>query len=387
MPVRGLVRLHIGIVCYPSYGGSGVVATELAMALARRDHVVHLISYEPPVRYMGGDLPIRLHTVDIPQYPLFKYPPYLLALANKLVEVARYQRLDVLHVHYAIPHATAGYLAKQMLGRQIPLVTTLHGTDITLLGADPSFYDVIEFSMNESDALTAVSKFLRTETERRFQLRRPIDTIYNFVDTTTYKPQTGPKRRAVDNTVVVHVSNFRPVKRVPLAVEIFAAAAADLQSELWLIGDGPDSAIARRRAAELGVADRLTFWGKQENPAGLIAAADVMLLPSAQESFGLAALEAMACGLPVVASKTGGLPEVVVDGECGFLVEPDDTAGFVGTLRRVLTNPAARATMGMWGRNRVLNYFAPDRIVSQYEELYEQAMLRRRGTIEQDVIN
>ncbi|HEY8450417.1 MAG TPA: N-acetyl-alpha-D-glucosaminyl L-malate synthase BshA, partial [Bacillota bacterium] len=366
----------IGIVCYPSYGGSGVVGTELAMALAERGHHVHLISYEPPVRYLGATLPVTLHTVDVPQYPLFKYPPYLLALTNKIVEVARYHRLDVLHVHYAIPHATAGYLAKQMLDRSLPLVTTLHGTDITLLGVDPSFYDVIEFSMNHSDSLTTVSEALRQETLRRFRVTAPIQTIYNFVDPATYHPEAGRDCRGAQaregRTVVVHVSNFRPVKRVPLAVEIFARAAADRpEVELWLVGDGPDSAEARRRAAALGVADRVRFWGKQEHPVGWIACADLMLLPSQHEAFGLAALEAMACGVPVVATRVGGLPEVVT-ADCGFLLDVDDVSGMVQAIRRLLEDPALRRRLGAAGRRRAVTKFSATRIVPQYEALYRR---------------
>ncbi|MFO7245815.1 MAG: N-acetyl-alpha-D-glucosaminyl L-malate synthase BshA [Bacillota bacterium] len=382
--------MNIGIVCYPSYGGSGVVGTELAMALARRGHRVHLISYEPPVRYLPTDLPVTLHAVDVPQYPLFKYPPYLLALANKIVEVARYQHLDVLHVHYAIPHATAGLLAKQMLGGRLPLVTTLHGTDITLLGADPSFYDVIEYSMNESDALTAVSDALRRETMQRFRLRRPVELVYNFVDPEIYSPHARrrcPAPRPADRAVVVHVSNFRAVKRVPLVVEVFARAAADLDAELWLVGDGPDSAEARRRAAVLGVGERVRFWGQQDNPAAWIASGDVMLLPSAQEAFGLAALEAMACGLPVVASRVGGLPEVVSDGETGLLFDPDDVQGMVAGLRSLLLDPARRRTLGEAGRRRAVKQFACRHVVPRYEEIYRRAMARDPNTARQDVVD
>lgn len=389
-PRWGGTALNIGIVCYPSYGGSGVVGTELAIALAQRGHGVHLISYEPPVRYPGADVPVTLHAVEVPQYPLFKYPPYLLALANKIVEVARYQRLDVLHVHYAIPHATAGWLAKRMLGGRLPLVTTLHGTDITLLGADPSFYDVIEFSMNESDALTAVSDALRRETLQRFHLNRAVERVYNFIDPEAYSPAAQaacPVQRRPGRAVVVHVSNFRPVKRVPLAVEIFARAAHDLDAELWLVGDGPDSSEARRRAAALGVGDRVHFWGKQENPAAWIASADVMLLPSAQESFGLAALEAMACGLPVIACRVGGLPEVVIEGETGLLFDPDDVGAMVGGLRALLVDPARRRALGQAGRRRAVEDFAGERVVPQYEEIYRRVTAAFPDMARQDVVD
>lgn len=367
--------MNIGIVCYPSYGGSGVVATELSLALAQRRHQVHLIAYEPPVRYINSRWPVTLHVVDIPQYPLFKYPPYLLALTNKIAEVARYHRLDVLHVHYAIPHATAGFLARQMLGRHLPLITTLHGTDITLLGDDPSFYDVIEFSMNQSDALTAVSHALARATKEKFRLRVPIETIHNFVNPAVYHPDAGAGYRrseiAGNRRIVIHVSNFRSVKRVPLVVEIFARAIRNqVDAELWLVGDGPDSGEARRQAVHWGVADRVRFLGKQERPEQWIACADVLLLPSVQESFGLAALEALACGVPVVASRVGGLVEVVVDGESGFLHEPDDIEGMAGSVRLLLSNPDLKRCMGLAGRRRAIEKFSSERIIPMYEDLY-----------------
>lgn len=376
--------MNVGIVCYPSYGGSGVVATELALALAGRGHNVHLIAYEPPVRYMDSQHPVTLHVVDVPQYPLFKYPPYLLALANKIAEVARYHKLDVLHVHYAIPHATAGVLARAMLGNKLPLITTLHGTDITLLGDDPSFYDVIEFSMNQSDILTAVSGSLRRETEQRFRLQVPIETIYNFVNPAVYHPGAGKECRKYtvsrEKKIVIHVSNFRAVKRVPLVVEIFARAAGNLDgAELWLVGDGPDSGEARRQAVRWGVDGRVRFWGKQERPEQWIACADVMLLPSRQESFGLVALEAMACGVPVVATRTGGLPEVVIHGETGLLHDVDDVEGMAASVRKILMDPALRRRMGDAGRRRAMENFSSEQIVPLYEDLYHRAV---RGIVQ-----
>lgn len=378
MRAWGNDSMNIGMVCHPSYGGSGVVATELAKALAKRGHHVHLIAYDAPVRYPDGQLPITLHTVDVPQYPLFKYPPYLLALANKIVEVARTQSLDVLHVHYAIPHATAGFLAKSMLQGTLPLVTTLHGTDITLLGSDPSFFDVIRFSINQSDAVTAVSETLRRDTLAKFDVRPPIECIYNFVDPQPYaEPALQPyflRRRMRTTRVVIHISNFRQVKRVPLVVELFARATQSLPAVLWLVGDGPDAGEAHRTAVRFGVAERVKFWGKQDNPIPLLAQADVMVLPSTHESFGLAALEAMACGVPVLATDVGGVHEVVEHGKQGYLFPPDAHAAMADCLRALLEDPALRQRLGEAGRERAMTRFSGDRIVPRYEAIYRRVV-------------
>lgn len=370
-----MAGLRIGIVCYPSYGGSGIVGTELARQLARRGHRVHLVSYDMPVR-LGGDDGVVFHEIEVPQYPLFKYPPYLLALANKLVELARYERLDVIHAHYAIPHATAAVLAREILGGWPPVLTTLHGTDITLLGSDPSFFDVIRFSMERSDALTAVSDALRDETVQAFRLERPVETVYNFIDPDLRCRVPGVPRESPE-PVLIHVSNFRPVKRVPLVVEIFARVNAEHPARLWLVGDGPDSAEAHRRAERLGVADRVVFWGMQQRVEPLLSAADVLLLPSTHESFGLAALEAMACEVPVVATSVGGVPEVVVHGVTGLLYEPDDLDGMVEGCLRLLADADLRRVMGRAGRERAAAEFAADRIVPQYEAIYRRLVEAR----------
>jgi len=380
--------LRIGITCYPSYGGSGVVASELGRQLARRGHSVHFITYEVPFRLTRFEENIFFHGVEVPAYPLFQHPPYLLALANKMVEVARYQDLDILHVHYAIPHATSAYLARQVLsstgnGRRPAVVTTLHGTDITLVGSDPSFSDIIAFSIDQSDGVTAVSDALRRQTLESFRVKAEIETIHNFVDPADYpEPGAGGGREfrsclgRAEETVVAHMSNFRPVKRADLVVRLFAAACGDVPSRLVLIGDGPDVPRAREEAARLRVAGRVRFLGKQERVAELVAAVDVFVLPSLQESFGLAALEAMAAGVPVIASRVGGLPEVVGEGEGGSLYEPDDFGGMVSGLRALAVDPGLRRESGRKARDRAFRLFSSEKIVPEYERFYEAVIAR-----------
>lgn len=373
-------RLSIGITCYPSYGGSGVVATELGMALAERGHRIHFICYDVPFRLDRCGDNIRFHEVEVPTYPLFQYPPYLLALANKMAEVARYEGLDVLHVHYAIPHATSAFLAREMLAPLGPkVVTTLHGTDITLVGQQPSFADIIAFSINRSDAVTAVSEALRRETLARFTVYREVVTIPNFVDLNAFRPGRDPELRRRyardDEALLVHVSNFRPTKRVDRVVDVFSRVAQRLPARLLMVGDGPDLGVARALAAELGVADRVQFVGKVERVAPLMAAADLCLLPSTHESFGLVALEAMACGVPVIASRVGGLPEVVVDGECGYLLPEDDVEGMARRAAELLGNPALYRGFAAAGRRRA-GEFAAERIIPRYEALYADVLGR-----------
>jgi len=386
--------VRIGITCYPSYGGSGVVASELGRHLARRGHSVHFIAYDVPFRVRSFQERVYYHEVEVPVYPLFKHPPYLLALANKMVEVARDEGLDVLHVHYAIPHAASAYLARQVLagatgGRRPAVVTTLHGTDITLVGGEPSFAGITAFSINESDGVTAVSEDLRRRTIRTFAVKAPIATIHNFIDPADY-PETAVQagrpdrcRRCLAESgelVVTHISNFRPVKRADLTVRLFAAAARDLEARLVLIGDGPDIHRVREEAATLGVSDRVTFLGRQERVEELLASSDVLLLPSLEESFGLAALEAMAAGTPVIASRVGGLPEVVGEGEGGFLYPPEDVRGMADGLRRLLTDQELREAVGSSGRRRAFELFSADRIVPQYERYYEETVSRLART-------
>lgn len=379
--------MRIGITCYPSAGGSGVVATELGRQLARRGHVIHFISYDQPFRLHDFTRNVAYHQVEVPTYPLFKYPPYLLALANKMAEVALYEQLDILHVHYAIPHAASAYLARQMLAarnrgraRRLRFVTTLHGTDITLVGSEPSFADMVAFTINQSDGVTAVSESLRTETMETFNLTREIATIPNFIDPDEYRREASPDdRRALaadDEKIVLHVSNFRPVKRVDAVVQIFARVASEVRARLLMIGDGPDQPLARREAERLGVTDRVTFLGQQEEVASLFSVADLLLLPSAKESFGLVALEAMACGVPVIASRVGGLPEVVGGKEAGFLYPPERLDRMARKAIQLLSDDAKRRKAAVAARRRAIGQFSASRIVPQYEDFYRRVLAR-----------
>ncbi|MCL6581647.1 MAG: N-acetyl-alpha-D-glucosaminyl L-malate synthase BshA [Firmicutes bacterium] len=380
--------MRIGMVCYPSYGGSGAVAAELGRHLARRGHVVHFITYEVPFRLARFEEGLFFHEVEVPPYPLFKYPPYLLALANKMVEVTRAEHLDILHVHYAIPHAASAHLAREMLameGERPPaVVTTLHGTDITLVGSDPSFMAMTKFMIERSDAVTAVSDALKRQTVETFGVRNEIVTIPNFVDPADYGGEPGreapdhtvaPLRRFVGDrseVVVAHISNFRPIKRPDVVVKVFAAASAGVRSRLVLIGEGPELPRVRELAMRLGVAQQVVCLGRQERVEELLAACDLFILPSRLEAFGLAALEAMAAGVPVVATRVGGLPEVVGEGEAGLLYEPDDLEGMAEGLRRLMTDTGLRLDFSRRARDRAFRLFSTDRIIPQYEALYER---------------
>jgi N-acetyl-alpha-D-glucosaminyl L-malate synthase BshA len=313
------------MVCYPTFGGSGVVATELGKALAANGHEVHFITYDQPVR-LGSFRPnVFYHEVQISQYPLFDYPPYELVLASKMVEVVRQQNLDLLHVHYAIPHASSAYMAKRILaeeGRHLPVVTTLHGTDITLLGKDPGFEPVISFAINQSDAVTAVSTSLRSDTYKLFGINQDIEVVPNFICPDHFKELRGQERHDFaedEEHLLCHISNFRPVKRVVDVIRTFALVAERLPAKLLMVGDGPDRSEAERVARECGIEGKVFFLGKLKNPLEALSISDLFLLPSESESFGLAALEAMACGVPVVATETGGLPEVIRHGVSGML--------------------------------------------------------------------
>ena len=318
--------MRIGIVCYPTFGGSGVLATELGKALAHKGHLVHFITYQQPVRLNGFIPNIFYHEVHVHTYPLFDYPPYETALASTLVDVIKNHNLDLLHVHYAIPHASAAYMAKQILkmeGRSIPVITTLHGTDITLVGKDKTFAPVVAFSINQSDAITAVSNNLRDETFKTFCIEKDIEVIYNFVDVErfTRKPIDAFKKVIAPNgeRILLHASNFRKVKRVQDVVKIFHQVSKEIASKLLFVGDGPERSTAEDLARELGVFDEIRFVGKQEQMEDILAIADLFLLTSEYESFGLAALEAMAAGVPVVSTNAGGLTEINIPGETGFL--------------------------------------------------------------------
>jgi L-malate glycosyltransferase len=325
--------MRIGIVCYPTFGGSGVLATELGKALAQKGHLVHFITYQQPVRLNGFIPNIFYHEVQVPPYPLFDYPPYETALASTMVDVIKNNNLDLLHVHYAIPHASAAYMAKQILkkeGKHIPVITTLHGTDITLVGKDKTYAPVVAFSINQSDAITAVSENLRDETYRTFTIEKEIEVIYNFVDVQrfTRKPIDAFRKVIAPNgeRILLHASNFRKIKRVQDVVKIFHEVRKEMPAKLLFVGDGPERSTAEDLARELGIGDEIRFVGKQEQMEDILAIADLFLLTSDYESFGLAALEAMAAGVPVVSTNAGGLKEININGETGYMADVGDVA-------------------------------------------------------------
>jgi L-malate glycosyltransferase len=380
--------VNIGIICYASIGGSGIVATELGKNLASRGHHVHVLSSETPFRLGEYQPGLSFHRVETPNYPLFREPQYLLALANKIVQVSREERLDIIHAHYAVPHATAGYLARQILGAanggRVPrVITTLHGTDITLLGADRSYKEIVAFSIAQSDGVTAVSESLKADTNREFGRTRDIRVIPNFIDVeTACRTDRSALRTSLalpHEKIVIHVSNFRPVKRVTAVIEIFKRIHAVVPSRLLMVGDGPDLAEASQcaRAGELG--DSVRFLGDQEQVVQLLSTSDMFLMPSAQESFGLAALEAMSCEVPVVASKVGGVPELVEDGVCGFLCPPDDLTAMADASLRLLTDDALHARMAAAARERAVEQFADTRIIPMYERFYDAVLAGNAG--------
>lgn len=389
--------MTIGITCYPTFGGSGVVATELGKALAARGHTVHFIAYALPLRLEHVAENVFFHEVRVNTYPLFEYPPYALALASKMIDVVQHEGLDLLHVHYAIPHATSAVLARQILdasGMGVPVVTTLHGTDITLVGKDPSFKPVVEHAIDTSDGVTAVSDWLRRETYASFDVSNEIEVIPNFIDTDRFKRQ--PKdhfKQAIapdGERLLVHVSNFRRVKRATDVVEVFARLHAEGAwpedhpkhgqpggVKLLMVGDGPDRAASELAVREAGLWSEARFLGKQEPVEEILSIADLFLMPSGSETFGLAALEAMACGVPVVSSDIGGLPELNVDGETGFLRPLGDVAGMTAASRQILSSPAIQARMAHAARQRAETEFELDRIVPQYEAHYRRVMEAR----------
>ena len=372
--------MRIGITLYPTYGGSGAVATELGLELARRGHEVHFISYASPFRLRGVTERVTFHEVVPADYPLFEHSPYAFALAVKQHEVAQRADLQIMHVHYAIPHAATAWLAKQMLAeeRDLKIVTTLHGTDITLVGRDPSYFSLTKFSIERSDRVTAVSTYLREETFKTFGCDGcEVHVIPNFINPAEYYPATDPATRCTlapaDHRVLVHVSNFRPVKRLLDVVRVFAGVRKELKAKLVLVGDGPDSDAAQREVSRLGVQRDVRFFGRVDDIADLLRGADLFLLPSETESFGLAALEAMACGVPVVASNAGGIPEVVTDGETGFLAPVGDVPAMTQRALEVLREPARLETFRRAAVTRAAE-FSADRVVPLYERLYEDVL-------------
>jgi N-acetyl-alpha-D-glucosaminyl L-malate synthase BshA len=377
--------MNIGIVCYASIGGSGIVATELGKALAVRGHRVHVMSADMPARLGDYQPGLSFHRVETPSYPLFREPQYLLSLATKIVAVSRDERLDIVHAHYAIPHATAACLARQVLASRYPahvprVVTTLHGTDITLLGSDRSYSEIVAFSIQQSDGVTTVSESLKADTYRELGHSRDIRVIPNFIDADSARRSDRSRAELRANfapageKLVIHVSNFRPVKRVAAVIEIFRQIHAAVPSRLLMVGDGPDLAGAAEQARAAGLGDAVRFLGDQEQVVQLLSASDLFLMPSAQESFGLAALEAMACDVPVVASRVGGVPELVEDGVTGFLCPPDDLAGMAQASIRLLTDDALHARMAQASRQRAARQFTDARIVPMYEQYYDEVL-------------
>jgi N-acetyl-alpha-D-glucosaminyl L-malate synthase BshA len=373
--------MRIGITCYPTFGGSGVVATELGVALAERGDEVHFISYALPSR-LGLPKPrVFFHEVVAPTYPLFVSPPYTLALATKMAEVAAHARLDLFHVHYALPHAISAILAREMSvgnGLRLKVVTTLHGTDITIVGQDRSYLPITRYGIEKSDAVTAVSRYLRDVTKREFGIRRNVEVIGNFVDGDLFRPgEASPYARALcreGECVLVHVSNFRAVKRVGDVLAIFDRVRRQMPARLLLIGDGPDRSMAERLAREGGFEDRTTFLGNVPSIETILPVGKLFLLPSDAESFGLAALEAMACGLPVIGTAVGGLPEVVEDGRSGFLRPVGDVDGMAQAALSLLRDPEKLATFSREARRRAVEEFPEEAAVVRYRKLYEETL-------------
>ena len=371
-------RFRIGITCYSNLGGSGVIASELGLHLARRGHEVHFITHTLPYRLRSYEGNTYFHQVDVTTYPVFDYPPYTLSLAAKMAEVARTHGLDLFHVHYAIPHATCALLARDMLGRHIPVVTTLHGTDITLVGQEPSYFEIPRWSIQRSDRVTAVSEFLSQRTRRSFGRDLRIDVIHNFVDPHRFSP--GARRANRERfaphgeAVLMHASNFRAIKNVDHVVKVFARVAREVPAQLLMVGDGPERVIAERTAQKLGIESQVHFVGNQEHIEELMACADVFLLPSDSESFGLGALEAMSVGVPVVATSVGGPREFIQDGVTGHLARPHDLARMARVCLDLVRHPAARRAMGRRARAHVVRNFHVDKIVRRYEALYDEVV-------------
>jgi N-acetyl-alpha-D-glucosaminyl L-malate synthase BshA len=386
--------MKIGITCYPSYGGSGIVGAELGLELAKRGHSVHFVSYAPPMRLGNEERErVHFHPVDMFTYPLFEYPPYTDALASKLKEVAVQEKLDVLHVHYAIPHSISAYLAREMLKpeRYMPVVTTLHGTDITLVGRDPSFLSITQFGIEQSDGVTAISKYLRSATWETFCTSCDIQVIYNFIDADYYqrKPHEELKKQIAPKgeKIILHISTFRPVKRITDCIETLArlrelesGSGSQFGVKLVMCGDGPERAGAESLAESLGISDSVIFAGKQPQAVirDYLSIADLLLLPSQTESFGLVALEAMACEVPVIATRVGGIPEVVVEGETGFMFEVGDVNGMAEAALHILNDAPLQERLGKRGREIALEQFTTDKIIPQYEALYHKLVSEHR---------
>lgn len=373
--------MKIGINCYPTYGGSGVVATELGIELAERGHQVHFITYSQPFRLTGREKGISYHEVPVTTYPLFEYPPYTLALATRIAEVSEYYDLDIMHVHYAIPHSVSALLARQMLagrGRKLPFVTTLHGTDITLVGLDRSYLPITRFAIEQSDGVTSISNYLRQKTITDFSIQRPIEVIPNFVNCDVYAPVAEGRATARSayapegEKLLVHLSNFRAVKRVNDVVEVFARVAAKTPAHLLMIGDGPDRSTAEWLAVQKNIRERVHFLGKQDNVSEILPLCDLMIMPSEMESFGLAALEAMACRVPTIATQVGGVGELIEDGVNGRLFPVGDVDGMAHAAIELLTDPEKLEAMRSLARKTAQKHFCASQIIPHYERYYEE---------------
>jgi L-malate glycosyltransferase len=372
--------VNVGITCYPTYGGSGIVATELGMELAARGHEVHFITYANPIR-LDPDTPrIHYHEVEVSTYPLFQYPPYCLALASRMGDVAEAYNLDVLHVHYAIPHSISAMLAQQMLAptRRLPFITTLHGTDITLVGVDPSYFPITKFSIEKSDGISSISDYLKRETQQIFGVTNEIRVIKNFVNCELYHPDNAKTGAAAyapgGEKLLIHLSNFRPVKRVLDCIRILAEVRKTVPAHLLMVGDGPDRGPAEHLARTLKVDRHVRFMGKQNHVERLIPLAHALLMPSELESFGLVALEAMACGVVPVATRVGGVPELVTHGEDGYLEAVGDIAAQAARVAALLTDDDLQYRMAKAGRWNASERFCTDRIIPQYEKYYEDVV-------------
>ncbi len=371
--------MKIGITCYPTYGGSGVVATELGKRLALLGEEVHFISYALPYRLSTFTANIFFHEVDVLHYPLFQYPPYTLSLASKMVEVAERHQLDLLHVHYAIPHATSAYLAQQMLAsRKLKYITTLHGTDITLIGSDPSFFNITKFSIENSSGITAVSQYLKNETEHVFKLKKNIEVIYNFIPIEISVSADRKKLRknfaGDDEYVLTHISNFRPLKRVTDLVPIIKKVSQHKKVKLLMVGDGPERYKTEEQCRRENICQQVFFLGKLENIQDILAISDLVLIPSASESFGLVALEALAFGVPCVSTNAGGLPEVNRHGETGFTVNIGDLDAFAEAILNILSDPALARAMSQRGREVAVTEFSAAKIIPQYLKYYKKIL-------------
>jgi L-malate glycosyltransferase len=373
--------MRIGITCYPTYGGSGAVAAELGLELAKKGHVVHFISYGLPFRINSFFKNIYFHEVEMLEYPLFKYPPYSLSLSVKMSEVIEAEKLDILHVHYAMPHATSAYLAQKMVGEdKIKYVTTLHGTDITLVGSHSSFFKITKFSIENSNGITCVSNYLKESTEEIFKIKKDMRVIYNFIDTERYK-KGNPDRENLDflkyikkgDKIISHISNFRPVKKIQNIIKAFCKISREVQSKLLLVGEGPEAARCKIMVEKLKLEDKVFFLGRYDNIIPILNVSDLYMLPSKSESFGLSALEALSCSVPVIGTNAGGLSEVVIDGKCGYLCDPNDIKTLASRAVEILCNDALAKKMGHEARKRA-KLFDSSIIVPQYINYYNEVL-------------